>query len=279
MSDIMLGLAGVGLSGYGERPRDLKFSSKSEYLTEAISIGATYFDAAEVYGDIHAVLADLSAPYSLDTKISNQKSDTPELIYDKLRDLLTLFQDKLRTIFFHNASGEFCNEGYFDPIFELFSKVGLGVDLGVSVYNKKDLEFFARYDVVSTVQVPASVFDISNILYAKQLRGDWKVVARSLFLRGFLLAPHRLLRDGLHQEARGEFLTDLKSVTQFHGDEVARQTIAYFQHLPEVDRYIVATSRLDELRFYMASTKTESKLVGLRNDVERLYTNPRTWLI
>lgn len=278
MAKMILGLANVGLDAYGGRVNKIRGESKATFIRDAIQRGFNYFDAAESYGDIHKWLSTVGSNFSIDTKISNDLSMTKTDFDSRIGNLKEDFGEKLRTVYFHNASGEYLVKQYFDDL--IGSRENSETKIGVSIYDKEDLHFFAQFAAVKVVQVPASVLDISNVILAKQLRPDWRVVVRSIFLRGRLFQGDVRVSSETDLDKASQFSTDRSSLLVNYGPNLEHLSIIYFLQQPRVDSFIVSSGRLSRLDHW-SSLKHQSvhrEIIELDNEFEKPYTNVRNWI-
>jgi len=277
---LVVGLAGLAMNNYGSKKANLTDLQRVSYLNSLIDQNVMHFDAAHSYGNIHTLLSKISKHFLLDTKINNDPAKKIGPQIEQIISLKETFADKLNIVYLHNVGGRYMKAGWFNEFFNELKKHIQNLRIGVSVYTKEDLLFFSPFEQINTVQVPASIFDISNVIYAKKLRKDWSVVVRSIFLRGYIFNPEMFVKDVLSVDAGKEFIRDYKDMIMQTECPLDSLTVSYFKHRLEVDSFIVGSRSVERIIEYNNIFDSSlSDNIYFNNITERKFTNARTWRI
>ncbi len=201
MSKIILGTVQFGMS-YGvsnQLGKTLK-SDVADILHYASSNGINYLDTASAYGDSESVIGELTnnSYWKIITKIpsikdenNNCKSIVKKSFYESL---CKLDKDSVDSLLIHSCDDLFAKHGreLFEAILELKDDGKIN-KIGVSVYNKNQIDrLLEEYDV-DIIQLPINILDQRLIEdnYLGQLKScGVEIHARSIFLQGLLLMDY-----------------------------------------------------------------------------------------
>jgi len=151
--------------------------------------------------------------------------------------------------------------------------------IGVSIYSPSELEGLIAKFNFDLVQAPLNLVDrrLATTGWLQRLKDSAvEVHTRSAFLQGLLLLP----RQNVPQKfARWSGLFDRwQAWLESHKEAAVRACLAYPLSLSEVDRIVVGTDNVEQLRTILASAAQSPKapLPDLACDDENLI-NPARW--
>lgn len=168
--------------------------SPHSVLHAAKDSGFTGLDTAPIYGDAERVIGGANLGIALHTKIDPELDGVASVLRSKER----LGVQKLDVVYQHEAFDG--SKQQLEALRRIRGEVGEFVlDLGASIYTRREFELAVAAEVVSAIQIPLNVatshFDPDDFLTA-QSEGK-KVFARSVFLQGVLTATPSKLPSAL----------------------------------------------------------------------------------
>ena len=172
---LILGTVQFGLD-YGINNNHGKPSLKKifQIFDYAFDNGIITLDTAENYGDVHEIIGKYqyknpNNKFRINTKFN------PDLKLIQIEDKITEFLNDLKvdfidTIMFH--SFESYKKNLSAVKFIEYLKKGIIKNVGVSVYNNKEIEHLFNDNRIDTVQLPFNLFDNINKrgFYLKRLK-------------------------------------------------------------------------------------------------------------
>ena len=254
LSRLGLGTVQFGLNyGVANVNGQLAASEISRILLRAAGVGVQVLDTAAAYGESEQVLGqclDASMDFRLITKtipLRQAAVGTNELrkISEAFeRSLTKLRRNQIDTLMVHHAEDLLVKGG--DTIFlklKEWKAAGQIKKIGVSVYDRQQIDrLFERFDF-DVVQLPFSVYDqrlLQDGTLARLASAGVEIHARSIFLQGILLMsstqlPNHLVKFVDHHE---RYLAYLKS-TRVKPLEAA---ISFVTDCPEISVALVGVS-------------------------------------
>jgi aryl-alcohol dehydrogenase-like predicted oxidoreductase len=201
-SKIVLGTAQFGLSyGVSNQLGKTTESDVVDILNYAHNNGINYLDTASLYGDSESVIGRFANKdhWKIITKtpiISDKVYAHKSLIKSTVKksfnnSLVRLRRDSVASLLVHLCDDLFTEHGrvFFETISE-FKSNGYIDKIGVSVYNKDQIErLLEEYDV-DIVQLPINILDqrLMENDYLSYIKSHGvEIHARSIFLQGLLL--------------------------------------------------------------------------------------------
>jgi aryl-alcohol dehydrogenase-like predicted oxidoreductase len=253
-SRLGLGTVQFGLNyGVANVNGQLAASEISTILLRAASVGVEVLDTAAAYGESEQILGqclDASMDFRLITKtipLRQAAIGTNELrkISEAFEEsLFKLRRNQVDTLMVHHAEDLLVQGG--DTIFlklKEWKAAGLIKKIGVSVYDRQQIDqLFELFDF-DVVQVPFSVYDqrlLQDGTLARLASAGVEIHARSIFLQGMLLMPSAQLPSHLvrfvdHHE---RYLAYLKRT----GVKPLEAAISFVTHCPEISVALVGVS-------------------------------------
>ena len=154
----------------------------------------------------------------------------------------------------------------------------MDIDFGISIYKKEDVDFFLSFEAVKEVQVPANIFDISNIIYVSGLNKFRRIAIRSIFGRGVFFFGDEKLIEIFGNKVASTFIHRRKSLEDSGFLDFATTTMRYFSVLDSVDKIIVGSRDIERLLSYQSIVNLGHEfLLPFDNSEELFITNPRNW--
>lgn len=252
-----------------------------EQLTEialvARDAGVRSVDTARHYGDAEERLRPFASQFDLTTKISGG-SDVAAQVDASLK---ALGLSSVGGVLLHDWDQLDCKgQGLSVLGFSSLLDSGKVSRVGVSVYDAAGLEsaattFDAAGVPLGEIQVPANVLDrrLDSSSLLKQLaKSGSRIVVRSAFLQGVLLAPGGGLAD--HAD-----VARYRSAVASSGPSLLEACLAHVRALPWVTHVVVGVTSAAELREIVAAwnaCEPELARADLGSDDLELI-DPRRW--
>jgi len=286
-----LGTAQFGLD-YGVSNSSGKTSPQevTRILRLAASTGIDLIDTAHAYGDSEVVLGQVLVSgheFRLVTKIpalckATLTSEDIEQVRRAVHEsLCRLRQQKVYGLLVHNAEDLLIpgSEKLFDLLLEL-KQQGYADRVGVSVYDKAQIDRIIGRFSIDLIQVPLSVLDQRLVAsgHLVQLRQmGVEVHARSIFLQGLLL----MHEDQVPVSLSGvrPLLAALHAVFREHDLTPAAGAIQFVRDLAEVHRMVIGVNNATQLVENIDAYQSKRVAIDFSRFAcadERI-TNPAMW--
>ena len=165
---------------------------------------------------------------------------------------------------------------------ERLKSIGLINKIGVSVYNKYQIDRVLDNFEIDLIQLPVNILDqslISDGSLVKLKKHGVEVHARSVFLQGLLLMEENLIPS--------YFLPIKKNLDAFKN--LARElsltklelALGYVASIDEIDKIVVGVNTLSQLQEIIKATQLKTNFEEYRNISinNSNYTNPSLWRI
>lgn len=190
---LTIGTAQFGLK-YGLKNKKIKKKDLKKILKTLQINKLKYFDTAINYGDSEKIIGNL--------KINNKKIITKiklpkkkiniEKWYNQQisNSLKNLKVNKLYGLMFHDTSDFINNKRKFLKLIFESKKNKLVSNIGISVYDIKEVEHILKFWIPDIIQFPLNIFDqrfLNKKFLNKAKKFKIKLYARSCFLQGNLL--------------------------------------------------------------------------------------------
>lgn len=285
-----LGTAQFGISyGISNKSGQVAAAEVGRILQVAASGGIQILDTAAGYGNSETVLgASLTTAhnFSIVTKIPPLKTDQvrPEDVarletafYDSLRHL---GQSSVYGLLVHHPADLLSSGGErMYALLQRWKGEGLVRKIGVSVYDKDEVDrLFGKY-TFDLVQLPLNVFDqrlVHNGTLQQLHQAGVEIHVRSAFLQGLLLMPSTALPP---------YFATLKPHHEAYLDVLAQSGISpiagalgYFHNQPEVSTVLIGVETSAQLQECLVATKDVPPLDFANFAVnDPLMLDPRAW--
>jgi aryl-alcohol dehydrogenase-like predicted oxidoreductase len=289
---ICLGSANFGLQ-YGIYSKKVSFKKINKILIEAKKNKIEYFDTAFSYGNAEKIIGQILSKNKYNVKILSKldpsnikKSNVSSWFFNSLFSTLkNLNQKSLYGMYIHNENQLLGPEG--KKIFELLEiskKLGLIENIGISIYNKKNLDKLLKKYKFDIVQLPVSLLDqrlIKDGTLKKIKLRKIKIFARSIFLKKILLLEAKK-RPKYFEKWRFELAIYDKYIEKNRISKLDA-CIQFVSSIKEIDNIIVGTSDLCQFKKINRSIKKKKKLktklilkIKNKQNFEKL-VNPQLW--
>ena len=249
-------------------------------------------DTASLYGESEDIIGKSTnnkhnwkiitkTPHFIDDCID--KLQVKQLRESFNQSLLNLNKKYLYGLLLHSCDDLFKPNG--DLLFkemERLKSIGLINKIGVSVYNKYQIDRVLDNFEIDLIQLPVNILDqslISDGSLVKLKKHGVEVHARSVFLQGLLLMEENLIPsyflpikknlDAVKNPVRALSLTKL---------ELA---LGYVASIDEIDKIVVGVNTLSQLQEIIKATQLKTNFEEYRNISinNSNYTNPSLWRI
>jgi aryl-alcohol dehydrogenase-like predicted oxidoreductase len=289
---ICLGSANFGLQ-YGIYSKKVSFKKINKILIEAKKNKIKYFDTAFSYGNAEKIIGQILSKNKYNVKIlskldpsNKKKKNISSWFFNSLfRTLKNLKQKSLYGMYIHNENQLLGPEG--KQIFELLEiskKFGFIENIGISIYNKKNLDKLLKKYKFDIVQLPISLLDqrlIKDGTLKKIKLKKIKIFARSIFLKKILL---------LETKKRPKYFKKWSFELAAYDSYIKKNRISkldaclqFVNSIKEIDNIIVGVSDLNQFKKINLSIKKKKKLktklilkIKNKKNFERL-VNPSFW--
>lgn len=287
--DIYYGLAKLGISKYGLLPANKSHPRK---VFEALLFNQIkHLDTAEIYGSANQIIADWNNKYpgyfSVSTKISGLDSHSdldPLKILSRISRILNdLYISKIDILYLHQPlTPELRNQGIIEVLIEA-KNLGYIDAIGVSIYDKEELDYCMSIPEISTIQLPVNLYDSSLMQRGQRFQSSKRFIARSILLQGQLTLDRSNVQSKDHQESISSFLVWLNDFAKKHRTTVMQLTISYLKQYFKLSGIILGTARAQRIHEFSEVFKSNDEIPF---DLDRLHrwamkpkasANPRNW--
>ena len=263
----------------------------TKILQLAHASGIDLIDTAASYGDSESILAKDTAEnyWKIVTKTPHFSSlflsndDVNQLTQSFNQSLNKLGQKNIYGLLLHSCDDLLKPGGelLFNEMMRLKS-IGLVEKIGVSIYDKTQIEAILSKFSIDIIQLPINILDQSLLLEGwleKLKHKDIEVHARSVFLQGLLLMKKKSIPP--------YFLSVKKNLDEFY--KLSKKlslsqlelALQFVMQIDEIDRVIIGTNNANQLKEILQSKRLNINSVDL-SDIsvdDQKYTNPSLWKI
>jgi aryl-alcohol dehydrogenase-like predicted oxidoreductase len=275
-----------GVSNYNGKTID---DQALKILNYAWHNGIDTLDTARTYGDSEKIIGRVSNKYKWNIITKTPSFTGEEISKEQLKLLDTSFNKSLSdlhresvdTLLVHSADDLLKPGGI--KLFEKITRLkesGLINNIGVSVYNYKQIDYLLDHYKVDIIQLPINILD-QRLIRSGHLKKIKKygveIHARSVFMQGLLLMPLRTLPSYFSKIYNNieEF------IIQAHNNSLSNIELAlgFVQGINEIDKIIVGVNTIDQLRDIINVSKTKVNFKEYSNLAvsDTFYLNPSNW--
>jgi len=241
-------------------------------------------DTSLDYTGSHAAIAKHSSKFKITTKVNLNQITSLKNIQNYVNQMSTdLGTDKIERILLrpHSSDPQFTIEAIWE--LEKISSTGVINEFGLSIYDPKELQFFAKYIELPIVfQVPLNLFNRSFQKLQNEHEGRYKkfkFYARSIFLQGLLLMNHSDIPSQLAEAVLP--LNSLKRELSRTGTSTLEATFAFIRDQGWVEGVVVGVNNLDELKknyeVFTAEKKVNLSFLKEFPNISTTILDPRNW--
>ena len=276
---VQLGM-NYGIANDGGMPDEQKSFSM---LRSAFENGITSLDTAHVYGSSEDVIGrflktwDGELPF-ITTKVPNSRETDSSKIEGHVinsveQSLQRLGVSKVDAVMLHSAADVFTHGTHIAKAMENLLKKGYTDNIGVSVYDGKDIEEMLKYPQYSVTQVPMSIFDqrlIASGMVDRLKEQAYTVFVRSVFLQGlFFLDPDKVTDPILVEHAVPKIRL-LRQIAAAEGMTIAQLAIAFMRDTAGVTSLVLGADTPQQVKeniaYFDAPSLSESVMATLRRE-------------
>lgn len=262
-----------------------------QILEFAADCGIIYIDTAPAYGNSESVLGEYLKPshqFRIVTKIDKiEKSRIDDLDVARVvsafhRSLQNLQQQSVYGLLIHHPNDllEEGGEKLFQALESLKSE-GLVKKIGVSIYDRAQVERLLDKYLIDLVQIPLNVFDQRLLKdgYLQSIKNKGiEIHVRSVFLQGLLLMSESELPSYLSDLV--PHLASYRQANEERGISHLGAAISFVDQIEEVDTLMVGVNNLNQLKEIVQEIDNTSLDLSYLNDhmveSDRL-VNPSLW--
>lgn len=288
---ICIGTSNFGLK-YGINNKKVSYSIAKKMLLAAKKEKVKFIDTAFSYGNSEKIIGKILNKKKNNFKIFSkldpikiEKNFDVQKWFDNSlsKTLKNLRQKSIYGMYIHDENQLLGREG--KQIFKLLQnakKIGLIKNIGISIYNKKNLNKLLKNFKFDMIQVPINIIDqrlISTNTLKKIKLKKIKIFARSIFLKKVLL---------LDSAQRPKFFNQWNSIFNYYDRFIKDNNlkridacVSFVKNIKEIDGIIFGISSLNQLNeiFKSFSKNIEIKFSIKENNklkFEKL-VNPSLW--
>lgn len=256
-------------------------------LSHAHAEGVSLLDTAHMYGDAESRIGTL---HTQGMRIVTKMQALADASNQKLSKFLqSAFSESLRNLrvdrvygYLAHRSADLTGEhgkevrAFLDDL----RASGKAEKVGVSIYEADELKEVLRVFPPDIVQLPLNVFDqrlLRDGTLAELKAAGVEVHVRSVFLQGLLLMD--LERIPSYFEPMRPLLAKWHAKVGEQGLTLPEASLSFVRELPEVDKLIVGTESLKQMREIIKAYRTPLSLdaTGLACHDSR-WLDPRRWM-
>ena len=259
MPEIALGTVKLGMhDGITNQLGKTQKNEAKNILEYAWKNGINTLDTASSYGNSEEVLGeviDIDNDWKIITKIPDIKSNSIGIkhinqMLDSFKSSLSkLKKESIYGLLLHNCNNIFLPGG--EKIFEAMQQLkkdGFIKKIGVSLYDREQINYLLSNYPVDLVQIPINILDqrlIDGGELKKLKKQEVEIHARSVFLQGLLLSPQEILPLS--------FKPLLEKVKAFHQEANRRNisaiqlSLGFVKSIKEIDKVVLGINTLEHL--------------------------------
>lgn len=259
-----------------------------QMLSHARGEGVSLIDTARTYGDAESRIGKLKTEgVRIVTKMPPLPNIEGQGLGEFLRDT---FSESLRNLnatrvhgyLVHRSTDIVCSHGRVVRTFlENLRSTGKAAKVGVSIYERKEIQEVLQYFQPDIVQLPLNVLDqrlLHDGTLAELKAAGIEVHVRSAFLQGLLLLD--IDRIPAHLEPMRSILTKWHAKASEQGMTPLEASLSFVREQPAVDSVIVGAESLAQIREITTAFRTPCSV-----DVSDLacqdpkWVDPRRWKV
>jgi aryl-alcohol dehydrogenase-like predicted oxidoreductase len=228
-------------------------------LEFAAAHGINYLDTAPAYGNSEAVLGEnLTRSHQFRIITKTQKIGKSQITADDVQFVLDTFTQSLHQLRQHSVYGllvhhpdDLLSEGG-DKLMEGLDSVkaqNLVEKIGVSVYDREQIDQLLEKYSIDIIQIPLNVFDQRLLIngYLRSLKSQGiEIHVRSVFLQGILLMSESELPP--YVSGLLPYLRRYRQANEKLGILPLQAAIGFVNQIPEVDTILVGINNLVQLK-------------------------------
>jgi len=257
---LILGTAQLGFK-YGIANEEGKPSEDESFsiMKFAIEFGISYFDTAYSYGDSETIMGKFLKTYKKYKDKVNIITKMPSLqgriVNEKLinryffKSLERLGKRSVYSYMIHDFNDIVNNSNIINEAFLSLKEKGFIEKIGVSVYNKSQIEYLLKNFKFDLIQLPINIFDQrllkSSVLYDLKKK-NIEIHARSIFLQGLIFMDKNSLPSSLVGAA--SYLEKLEKISLEVSATKIEIALSFVNSISEIDKIIIGVEKIEQLK-------------------------------
>lgn len=259
-SKIVLGTAQLG-SNYGIANKEGKPTEKDAFriMKYAIEKGIFYLDTAYCYGNSEIIIGKILNFYNdCENKINiitKMASLSNEIISEKIirkyffNSLHRLKQESIYCYMVHNFNDVKNNCDLINDSFLKLREEGYIKKIGVSVYDKHQIDYLLKNFNFDLIQLPVSVFDqrlLENNVLSELKKRKKDIYARSIFLQGLIF----LNKDSLPLKFKSirKYLEKINNISLKFNISKEEIALLFINSISEINKIVIGLGKIEHLK-------------------------------
>lgn len=267
LGTVQLGM-NYGIANDGGKPSEEKSFA---ILRSALEGGVTALDTARAYGDSEEVIGrflktwDGPMPH-ITTKIPRVKDPDPrnveKYVFETAETSLTnLGINQVDNVMLHSAGDIPMFGTALMSAMDQLVKQGYTKQVGASIYTAEDIREMLKYEVLTSTQIPMSIFDqrlIADGSVEKLAKRNMTVFVRSVFLQGLFFLDPEKIDDPILVEHAVPKIRLLRQIAEDNGMTVAQLAIAFMRDCCGVTSLVLGADNPEQVTSNIAYFDTPS---------------------
>jgi aryl-alcohol dehydrogenase-like predicted oxidoreductase len=277
---LTIGSAQFGLK-YGFKNKKIKKKDLKKILKTLQANKLKYFDTATNYDDSEKIIGNLKihnkkiiTKIKLPKKKLNIEKWYKQQISNSLKNLKV---KKLYGLMFHDTSDFINNKSKFLKLMLESKKNKFVSNIGISVYDIKEVENILKFWVPDIIQFPLNIFDqrfLNKNFLNKAKKLKIKLYARSCFLQGNLLQKKLLIGNKKSKKIFNSF----KYWCNINKKSQLSACVHFVKQNKQINSIVVGFDDNDELKQITSEFKKKTFYVPLKFIInEKKIIDPRKW--
>jgi aryl-alcohol dehydrogenase-like predicted oxidoreductase len=284
MQKIILGTVQLGID-YGINNLTGKPGAEEAYniLQVAWDNGLRVLDTADAYGEAQRIIGHYHKQtgnhFVVNSKFKSNRLSIEEQL-DKILDELGI---KTLNIYFYHDFQDFTNSPDLLTDLNNLRKKGKFKKIGLSVYDKSEMELAINTPAIDVIQLPFNLFDNINErgrLLVKAKENKKTVQIRSVYLQGLFFKSPETLPPKL--VPLKNYLVKINEIAQQLHLSIEELAIGYVVQQPLIDEIIIGVENVRQLKnnIELFSNHYSPALIGEVNKIEiaeQQLLYPKNW--
>ncbi len=278
-SKIIIGSANFG-QVYGISKNRINLDNAKNICNYAIKKKVKFIDTASSYKNSHKIISNLDKRLQVITKILPcKKWKNFDYCLKKIQDIKIELKNKdINTILFHDEKFLLKKKSFkIYKNLEKLKKKGFYKNLGVSIYDFRNVKFLIKKYKIDVIQCPFNIFDqrlVSTNLLPWLRSKKIKVHVRSIFLQGLLL-DSKYRKNSLFKTWENE-LINLNNYINENNLKIIDLCMSFVNSY-NIDGYIVGIDSIKNLKEIMNFKKIKRIDFNIFAKKNKKLIDPRKW--
>jgi len=281
----------IGSANFNQKYGFKKFKFNKNILKKIMQLAKkkkiNYLDTAFDYNLTKQFLKNISfEKYKLITKIKLPKKKINNYIENLEKKILLelkLFKaKKFEAVLLHNPEDLFSKNGkYFLGTLNNLKKKKIIKNIGISVYEPRELKATLKIFKPNIVQLPINIFDqrfIKNRWINKLKKKNIKIQARSIFLNGLMLKERNQLKNFKYLKEFKPHLTRYNLWCLKNKVSELEAAVLFIKNIKKIDLITIGFDSYSQFQQILIAFNKKKKInFNKLNILNRNITDPRRW--